>query len=364
MKNKELDFKTENSENIKQNNKRQFTLTMPNLDYKYKKRKYGLNYSKLKFKQNVLINILKKTNLRKKNNIHNTSKNTFIPKNTSLFYNFKLSYNINKKFHDLPGISNFHNITDEKINDLINSNDNEISLKPFTSQNILNMKANNNKKINNNLLNRRNNTPFFINTIINNGRNYNDRYKNSNNNCIINNKKNKKLSLDSKTINGNLNKININYTNNISNLKKKDEHINSRDTNSLLKSKKEIPIIHTISSEAKKIKLNKRNKLNNNLEIKKWLESIEKSIEKCDYFNRGSKVDRLLFYMVKPDECFEENLIDMKSGDKYLMLKKQIAKHKYKLENIIKDMKLNQIENEYLMKKYIFDLLSRKKDVY
>ena len=37
MKNKELYFKTENSENINKNNKPHFTLTMPNLDYKNKK---------------------------------------------------------------------------------------------------------------------------------------------------------------------------------------------------------------------------------------------------------------------------------------------------------------------------------------
>ena len=263
----------------------------------------------------------------------------------------------------MPGISHFHNITDEKINDLINSNDNEITFKTFSSKNIINLKANYNNTINN-CINRRNNTPFFIKYTINNSKNNNDRYKNINN-CIINNKQSKRSSLDSKTINNNINKININFTNSAPYLKKNKEHINSRDTkNSLLKSKKEISIIHTISSKSKKIKLNKRNKLNSNLEIKKWLESIEKSMEKYNYFNRGSKVDRLLFYMVKPDECFEENLIDIKSGDKYLLLKKQIARHKYKLENIIKDMKLSQIENEYLMKKYIFDLLSRRKKIY
>ena len=35
-----------------------------------------------------------------------------------------------------------------------------------------------------------------------------------------------------------------------------------------------------------------------------------------------------------------------------------------KFENIIREIKLNQKKSEYLMKKYIFDLLSRKKSVY
>ena len=83
-----------------------------------------------------------------------------------------------------------------------------------------------------------------------------------------------------------------------------------------------------------------------------------------DILNRGSKIDRLIFYIEKPEECFEENLIDKKPGDKYQLFKNQIAKHKTKLENIIKEIRLNQIKSEYLMKKYIFDLLSKKKKIY
>ena len=53
------------------------------------------------------------------------------------------------------------------------------------------------------------------------------------------------------------------------------------------------------------------------METKKWLEFIKDSIEKFDFFNRNSKLDRILFYMVKPNECFEENVLDIKPGDKY-----------------------------------------------
>ena len=41
-----------------------------------------------------------------------------------------------------------------------------------------------------------------------------------------------------------------------------------------------------------------------------------------------------------------------------------MVRYKDKFDNIIRDIKLNQKRSEYLMKKYIFDLLSRKKDVY
>ena len=40
-----------------------------------------------------------------------------------------------------------------------------------------------------------------------------------------------------------------------------------------------------------------------------------------------------------------------------------MIRYKDKFENIIRDIKMNQKKSEYLMKKYIFDLLSRKKDI-
>ena len=88
------------------------------------------------------------------------------------------------------------------------------------------------------------------------------------------------------------------------------------------------------------------------------------SIKIFKFLQRDSKVDRLIFFIEKPTECFEENLLDNKPGDKYQLLKSQIVKHKNKLENIIKEIKLNQIKSEYLMKKYIFELLTRKNKLY
>ena len=122
MENKEIYLETEESKNIKSNIKVNYSKTVPNLDYKYKKRKNPLNYSKLIFNKNILANILKKTNIKKRPNINHTistKMNNNPIKSNCLITNFKLSYNLNNKFHNLPGISNFHNITDEKISDLI-----------------------------------------------------------------------------------------------------------------------------------------------------------------------------------------------------------------------------------------------------
>ena len=56
--------------------------------------------------------------------------------------------------------------------------------------------------------------------------------------------------------------------------------------------------------------------------------------------------------------------MEERPGDKYIMLKNQMKRRKNRFENIIREIKLNQKKSEYLMKKYIFDLLSRKKSVY
>ena len=88
------------------------------------------------------------------------------------------------------------------------------------------------------------------------------------------------------------------------------------------------------------------------------------SIKKYDVLHRRSRIDRLIFFIENPEGCFEENLMEERPGDKYIMLKNQMKRRKNRFENIIREIKLNQKKSEYLMKKYIFDLLSRKKSVY
>ena len=372
MKNRKIQNKTKNQIFFSKN---------PYLNLK--RRKSSINYSKLKFNQNILINILKKENLKKIHNNQNTHTNTYLKVNNNsenknfLFKNYKISYNLNKKFHDLPVLSNFHNITDEKINDLIKTEENINEFKPNKKkeQKITNLKANFNYKNDKVLKNKRNKTDNFNKTYI--GRRYSN--KNQYNYKIYSFSKNrrelKRLTNRLRSTKIKMNEIYMNFTSSFPYLKNKKQVLNYTENNSknknnntknniLFKTKKKELIIHTISSNLKKIEINKLDKLNSNLETKKWLESIKDSIEKFDLFNRGSKIDRLLFYMIKPEECFEENVLDIKPGDKYQLLKNQIAKHKSKLDNILVDIKLNQIKNEYLMKKYIFDLLSRRKKIY
>ena len=332
-----LFINTENytSSRIKPINNSKFSYTMPNLKNKISKKKNLSNH--LKFNNNILLNLLKKSNLKKKRFISQThSKITFNSFNdeninSKLTKDIKILYNLNKKFHDLPGLSKFHNLTNEKMNNLIKTEEN--------SYNLIKTYQNKKSQINLKIKER-----VFDNIeLINNKRYLNDK------NIIIVNNKNDFLrhSLGAKKFKLNVNKLKKSTTTNL--------YTNSSSSN---QQNEKASILDKISHE-KKIKLIKNN--TNNTQI--WMAPLKSSSNR-NILRRGSIVDRLVFYIEKPEECFEENLLDKKPGDKYQLFKNQLTKHKNKLENIIKEIRLNQIKSEYLMKKYIFELLSKKKKVY
>ena len=337
MHKKDLFLKTENYTNnrAKSSKKPKFSHTMPNLNNKLSKKKYSLNHSK--FNHNLLIKLLKKSNLKKKRGLSQTHSkitfNSFNGNNTTgyLTKDIKICYNLNKKFRDLPGLSKFHNLTDEKMNNLIKTEEKAYKL----------IKSYDSKKSQTNFINNKN----IINQNDNETKIYNNRYFDDKNIIIFNNKNDfLRHSIGSKKVKLTINKLKQKLSNKLL----------TYDSLSNLKNEKEI-----IDKVSPKIKLIK----NNNNDAKVWMASLKNSFD-FDLYNRGSKIDRLIFYIEKPGECFEEHLKDKKPGDKYQLFKNQIAKHKTKLDNIIKEMRLNQIKSEYLMKKYIFDLLSRKKKIY
>lgn len=324
MDKKNIYIKTEKDNYI--NKRYLISSPMTNINSKLPKRSStALNYSKLKFNQNILINLLKKTNLKKQQNYSQTKLN-YIPSNKKYMnLGFKIAYNLNKKFHDLPVVSKFHNITDEKINELIKSNNNN-------RRKSLNLKKTNNYIKSN--INKNSSKKNYINFVCQNN--------NDKNIFIVKNIRRMK----SKKLKMRLSELNSNFTNSLSYLKSNNRNTNYNNNNSA-SNKKDISRINL----NKQMKLNKTNI---NLELSKNI----------DLYRRGSIVDRLVFYIEKPDECFEENLTDEKPSDKYQMFKNQINKHKDKLDKIIKEIKLNQIKSEYLMKKYIFELMSRRKKIY
>ena len=348
MNEKRLILKIENYNDKKIKHK--FSSTAPNTIMK-SKRKYFFNSSKLKFEQNILLSLLKKTHLKKHKQKITLSKfnSESYDKNNINTDDIKISYNINKKFRDLPVLSKFRNLTYEKMNSLIKSEDELTEPKQLNNIN----KNNNNYKSYDYLINKRKNLSLLKNNFINT-KLFNNKYNNKN---LYNN--NDIFQLNS-------NQIFSKYNNTFSSVKNKSKKKIALTSNSFsnLKNKKEKNIFNTSLSNIKNIKLNKNNKIKKKIIIQKWLNSFTNSNKSIKRLRRDSKVDRLVFFIEKPKECFEENLLDKKPGDKYQLFKEQLVKHKNKLENIIKEIKLNQIKSEYLMKKYIYDLLSRKKTVY
>ena len=96
---------------------------------------------------------------------------------------------------------------------------------------------------------------------------------------------------------------------------------------------------------------------NNNNEMKKL--NI-KNIPKTRYLNRSSKVDRLLFKLENPNECFEDNVYSNRPEDKFISFKNQIAKQKNKTIKMFNDSKMALKLNETLMRRYVFKLFSDK----
>ena len=93
-------------------------------------RKLDKKYLKLKFNKNLLIEILKKSRLRrmseKKNNAKNSSSSRFHNFNKTekpLYSKDKIINKIYQNFQDFPEMKKFHNITLEKLTNLITSNE-------------------------------------------------------------------------------------------------------------------------------------------------------------------------------------------------------------------------------------------------
>ena len=347
MNKKKIFLNTENYENLSKvtNIKHKYSLSMRNYNHKFYKANSQSKHRKIKLKQQLLINLLKQSNIKKHQNgnqIHSViNYHSFNNINDNILNtDFKNYYNLNKNFHNLAGLSKFHNLTYEKMNNLIKYETNQF--KSAKSFNYINRKPNlkitsceNNSK--EKIFNNRNITDKSI---------------------IIFQKKEEFLdhSKGSKKVKIKMNKFKKNFTNSLLYLRNEKSLLNSNKSLSYLKN--ENAIIEKIISNIKKMKLNKTFKPNK-CDTQIWMASIKDLNKNDNIINMKTKKDKLIFYIERPEESY-----DLKPIDNYKLLKNQIAKHKNKLENIIKEMKLNQIKNEYLMKKFIFELMSRKKKIY
>lgn len=319
---------------------------MLNLKQKNFNIKKKLDYTKLRINKNILKNIIKRSNLKKlhKKSLTHTKLEFFNKKKNLINPEFKASYDLNKKFHELPSLSKFTNITCEKINYLIKSTDiNNNKHKNSNSYNFnsylynkTRRKIDTSSNDNNNL---RNKTTNFI-------RNYSDKEEyflynknkdKSNNNYMINNVESKLFKLK-------LKKLNSNKTPNNTNL---------HDTKNSVKGLKH--------NSYNKIKLNIVKKIVPKSATKRWIDSIKDSLNNYNFTQRQIKNEKMGKFNELSEKCCDEIDVDEKSEDKFAEFKNQLNKHKNKLEQIIREIKKTQVNNEYLMKKYIFELLTKKK---
>jgi hypothetical protein len=276
------------------------------------------------------------------------TKLNYFPKRKNNFNKeFKFITNLNQKYLDLPGISNFHNITSEKINSLIKSNDkeetnsfiygNNNSIYKFKSRSKTKDRHSTNNSNKKAILSKKNNNLFF------------NRISSKIKDMTQNNRYKKYI------IEPNIFKIKIREIS--SHLTKDLDHFkipinNFEDLSTPLKKE-------NLKNDDKylfnKIKLTKlSNKRSNQSATKKWVESLRSSIRNYDFIVKGKSLPKKM-------ENKEVNDMEEKQEDEYLLLKNKIFIHENKFEKYIRKIKLNQVNKEHLMKKFIFDTVTSKK---
>ena len=385
--------------------------TIENVNKKMKNNK--LTLASLKFNENILVKILKQSKFKIKTN--KKRRNDLIDDYKKLNNRPKKRY-LSEKFRNIPGIDKLKYLTNQSMNQLIsreektnfdtpnitlNNKENDISNiinKPKfkTAEKLekyitLNSSIDNrskdkklrteNKSLTLNLSNIgkvkcENNK---INNRLSKGK-LNNHYRN-NNICIKDDKleiNNQRASTEANEIFTSFRKQNItdsSYNNNL--------YLYTQPNNCFYK-----VIYRNKESIPKKTKLNKNyNRMNsfdktkekiynlinsgkrsytNNYENNKSYNPNDdennkfhlSSIQKSQFLNRSSKIDRLIFKLENPNGCFEENVYSLKAGDKYISFKNQIIKQRKQIEKIFYKNKMSLISDETLIKRYIYKLYS------
>jgi hypothetical protein len=147
--------------------------------------------------------------------------------------------------------------------------------------------------------------------------------------------------------NDDLTNMKTQYT--IENEGKNNETINNKNNNKIKSSLK--------IKKVKSLAPSKRVTLENIL-LKKNIESNKKvNSNMPKELKRNSIVDRLLFKITNPDECFEEYLSSEKPMfDKYIKFKKQIQKKQLQTYKMLLDVELEQVNTMKELKKYNVNL--------
>ena len=375
------------------------------------------NLAYLKFKQNILVWLLKKS--KYSNNQKESSRNR---KGKNRSADKSRQNHLSEKYKNIPGIDKLQYLTEQSLNELLNRENQSyssapISLvtnKPLKNRIIKYSSAfqTNTKKSLNNLKSefiykvRKLNNPSISLALDSYNKKNNSPKNKANNNKFYHIVKKEKFFINNKAINNYINdfnisttnkKININSNNRIlslmnkqknnkcfklySNTNEYSEKVLYEDTNytsSKRESEKRNKRIFSgcISRRKSQTHQNLFDENNNNKKAtknKSYIINIDNNnkskemkklkinnLPKTRYFNRSSQVDRLIFKLEFPNECFEDNVYTNKPEDKFISLKNQIAKQKSKTIKMFNDYKMALKLNERLMTKYIYKLVYDK----
>ena len=382
------------NKNIRKENK---TIDYENKKIKSKK----LTLASLKFNENILIKILKQSKFKVKSKANKNRINGLIDDYKKLNIRNKKRY-LSEKFRNIPGINKLKYLTDQSMNELIAREEKT----NFDTPNItINIKQNNNSNL---LYKPKYKTAeklekFHILNSTVNDRSKDKNFRTENKSLTLNLSNIGKVKYENNKINNRLSEgklINHHRNNNLcindgqlkkSNHRKQNITDSSYNNNLYLYTQPNhcfYKVIHRNKESNPKTKLNKNyNRMNsfdkskekiynlinsgkksytNNYENNKSYNPNDdennkfhlSSIQKSQFLNRSSKIDRLIFKLEKPNECFEENVYSLKAGDKYISLKNQIIKQRKQIEKIFYKNKMSLISDETLIKKYIYKLYS------
>ena len=355
-------------------------------DNKYNNKKKKIFLTNLKFGKNLLIWLLRKSKYideQKINSVKKIKKNINEAKENTI--KNKQKNRLSEKYKITPQIDKLRFLTDESMNELLKT---EQDTSKYYSPTNINIFSNNELKEKINIF--RTNQRLHIAPSKNNNKQY-LKYNITFSSLNSNNKDNKKRE-NKKIINIKLscdnpkeklfvknyksknfhNKVKINDRNLLSSANKNKKNLNCQiytQLNEELKKKK--------NAKYKKIFLKKRNVTEiqkkksftqQNLLEEKDKFTIKESYNKngknqIEYkpnkiFNKSSKVDRLLFKLENPYECFEENVSSNRPEDKFISFKNQIVKQKNKTIKMFYEYKKQLRVNESHMTKYIYKIFS------
>ena len=367
------------------------------------KNKNKRNSMHSKFGENLLVCLLKKSKymINSRNpSAKRKSKNYFEK-------NIENKNQLSEKFKNIPGINKLHYLTDHSMNELLKTEQDKYSFRQTTPNNIFtnfelkkrvkniyNTAFGENKKLS--LTELKNEDEYKDKNIKNEfsffGINLSNKLKKKSKDNIINNKLFSKFPIKNFINNSNSNYMNkIKIKNNKANIKNKDSifylmkknkknegikllfqpNENSQDVilkdNNIIYNKK--CINKKISSEgmSRRKAYTHDNLFDENKYFKNQFENTNKNNKininngdkkKKNFLNKSSKVDRLIFQLENPYECFEDNVSSNRPEDKFILFKNQIRKQKNKTIKMFYDYKMDLRENEIHMTRYIYKLYS------